>query len=130
MLQSIFGHRQPVVGRRDRVQVQNITAQELHRRLLGAEPPVLVDVRTPEEYELDGHIAGSRLLPLSTLVQRSQELPKERPIVCICRSGNRSGVACEQLASQGFSQVINLAGGMIGWYRAGLPNDPSQGADR
>jgi rhodanese-related sulfurtransferase len=130
MLQSIFGHRQPAVGRRERLQIQNITAQELYRRLQGEKPPVLVDVRTPEEYELDGHITGARLLPLSTLAGRSQELPQDRPIVCICRSGNRSGVACEQLARLGFSNVINLAGGMIGWQRARLPNNPGQEAAR
>jgi rhodanese-related sulfurtransferase len=119
MLQSLFGFKQPGFAQRSRVQA--ITPQELDQRLKTREPLLMVDVRSPEEYEQDGHIAGSRLLPLPMLARRLNELPTDRPIILVCRSGNRSEVACEQLMSQGFSDVINLTGGMIAWRRAGLP---------
>ena len=122
MLQSIFGYRQQNPVLRQRSQVKQVSATELYQNMAQDDTPLLIDVRTPEEYQLDGHIAGSRLLPLHTLMQRVNELPKDRPIVCVCRSGSRSQVACEQLAAQGFTDLTNLNGGMIGWHRAGLPS--------
>lgn len=102
--------------------VKQLNPVELQQWLDSNQPaPLLVDVRTPGEYEYDGHIDGARLLPLSSLMQRMDELPKDQPIVCVCRSGARSNTACEILASQGFD-AINLSGGMIGWKRAGLPH--------
>jgi rhodanese-related sulfurtransferase len=98
-----------------------VTAAELKKRLDAGERLYLLDVRSSEEYAHDGRIAGSHLLPLPMLALRLDELPKDTPIVCVCRSGNRSGAAAEQLARHGFSNVINLTGGMIGWARAGLP---------
>lgn len=80
----------------------------------------MLDVRSPEEYAHDGHIAGSRLMPLPVVSARSHELPKDTPIVCVCRSGSRSQVACESLRRQGF-EVMNLSGGVMAWKRAGLP---------
>jgi rhodanese-related sulfurtransferase len=117
MLQSILGFGPA----RQTTKIQTTTPKELYQQLQKHEPVVLVDVRSPEEYRQDGHIRGSRLLPLPVLAQRSGELPKDIPIICICRSGNRSQVACEQLASRGFTNVTNLVGGMIGWGRSGLP---------
>ncbi|NJN16021.1 MAG: rhodanese-like domain-containing protein [Oscillochloris sp.] len=98
-----------------------IDVHELKRRIDGAEKLFLLDVRSSEEYNYDGHIAGSRLLPLPMLSMRLKELPKDTTIVCVCRSGNRSSVACEQLTRQGFNQPLNLTGGMIAWQRAGYP---------
>lgn len=98
-----------------------ITAPELKQRLDSGERLYLLDVRSSDEYAHDGRIAGSHLLPLPLLSMRLSELPKDATIVCVCRSGNRSGVAAEQLAREGFSNAINLSGGMIGWQRAGLP---------
>lgn len=98
-----------------------ITAPELKQRLDAGEKLYLLDVRSSEEYAQDGRIAGAHLLPLPVLAMRLCELPRDTPIVCVCRSGSRSGVAAEQLVRQGFANVINLSGGMIGWQRAGLP---------
>lgn len=125
MLQSIFGYRQPrsAAGLRPQVQIKTTTPAELYETLDQEDAPLVVDVRSPEEYRFDGHITGSRLLPLPVLLQRAAELPKDRPIVFVCRSGNRSHIACEQLAGQGFSNVINMTGGMIGWHSAGLPHE-------
>ncbi len=122
MLRSLFTN-----SARERETVAPVTAvkqlnpHELQQWLESNKPaPLLVDVRTPGEYEYDGHIDGARLLPLSSLMQRMNELPKDRPIVCVCRSGARSYTACEMLSAQGFD-AINLSGGMIGWKRSGFP---------
>lgn len=118
MWQKLFGF-----GRSSQsVQIQKITPQELNQRLQSGESLILLDVRTPPEYR-SGHIHGSRLVPLPELNQKSQKLPQDRPIVCICQSGSRSKVACKQLVNQGFTNVLNLAGGMSAWRRAGLPFD-------
>jgi rhodanese-related sulfurtransferase len=118
MLRSLFGGASAAATTAGPA---TITAPELKQRLDAGDKLYLLDVRSSEEYAYDGRIAGSRLLPLPMLSLRLSELPKDMPIVCVCRSGNRSGVAAEQLARQGFSDVINLAGGMLGWARAGLP---------
>ena len=102
-------------------QVATMTVQELKTQLDARTPMVLVDVRQPEEFAYDGHVAGARLLPLPVLATRLNELPKDQPIVCICRSGNRSQVACEMLQRYGFTNVTNVVGGMIAWQRAGYP---------
>ena len=105
-----------------------ITPAALQQRLKAGEQLYLLDVRSAEEYAGDGHIAGSHLIPLHELSKRSVELPHDQTIVCVCRSGNRSGVACSQLASRGFSPVLNMVGGMLAWNRAGLPAKRGQEA--
>lgn len=115
MLRNLFGPRNATPA------TSTMTVGELKQRLDAGERLYLLDVRSAEEYREDGHIAGSHLLPLHALSMRYEELPRDVPIVCVCRSGNRSGVAAEQLARQGFSEVINLTGGMMAWSRAGLP---------
>ena len=119
MLQSLFNRTrtQP-----QKTAVQAVNANDLHQRLQKGEDLLLVDVRTPGEYEYDGHIAGSRLLPLSSLTQRLSQLPRDKTIVCVCRSGARSQTACEFLVANGFSNVITLSGGMIDWKRSRLPH--------
>lgn len=114
MLQSLFGSRS---GSR----IPEVDANELQGLINNEENLLLVDVRSPHEYEHDGHIVGSRLLPLPALMQRMKELPEDHPIVFICRSGSRSHVACQQMSQLGHTNVKNFRGGMIAWKRAGLP---------
>ena len=97
----------------------NITVAELKARLDAREPLILLDVRSAEEYTQDGHIAGAMLIPLPELAQRMDELDSQLPVVCICRSGNRSRTACEQLARAGFTNPANVEGGMRAWAAAG-----------
>ncbi|MFQ3661238.1 MAG: rhodanese-like domain-containing protein [Chloroflexaceae bacterium] len=97
----------------------NISVAELKARLDAGEPLILLDVRSPEEYTHDGHVAGSVLIPLPELAQRVGELDSERLVVCICRSGNRSRAACAQLARAGFTKLANVEGGMRAWAAAG-----------
>lgn len=100
--------------------VQPITPEELKQRLGSENPPVLIDVRSVEEYQHDGHIAGARLLPLPLLPLRRSEIPTNRQVVMVCRSGARSNSACEHLINNGYTQVYNLIGGMGAWQRAGF----------
>ncbi len=79
---------------------------------------VLVDVREPFEWR-EGHAPGAKHIPLSELARRHRELPADRHLVTVCRSGNRSARAAAMLAREG-KQVSNLVGGMRAWARAGL----------
>ncbi|MBO9537398.1 MBL fold metallo-hydrolase [Herbaspirillum sp.] len=82
----------------------------------------IVDVREESEFiDRLGHLAGARLVPLSQLPQRLDELDRERPVVAVCRSGVRSAQACTLLGKAGFGKVANLAGGMLHWHAEALP---------
>ena len=79
----------------------------------GAEPsPILLDVREPSEY-LGSRAVGATLAPLSTLGPRIGELPRDRPLFVICHSGERSGMVTRHLLANGWTDVQNVAGGMI-----------------
>ena len=76
----------------------------------------VLDVREPAEATGElGSIPNSHLVPLGELRNRLGELPKDKPIVAVCRSGGRSAQACTILEANGFAQVANLDGGMIKW---------------
>ena len=81
---------------------------------------VLVDVRELNEYN-EVHAEGALLLPLSELEERYAELPKDKPLLMICRSGARSARAGEFLLQNGYGDVTNLGGGTLAWNEAGLP---------
>jgi len=89
---------------------------------LQSQGALMIDVREPSEYA-QGHAPGTQLIPLGQLQQRLSELVahKDKPVVLICRSGNRSSQAQEILARAGFTQAINVEGGMNAWAKAGLP---------
>jgi rhodanese-related sulfurtransferase len=104
--------------------VPEITATALHDRLGDQEPPIVLDVREPEEFigEL-GHIQGSLLVPLDALERRLPKLAGyvDREVVVACRAGARSRSATAVLQNAGFAHVENLTGGMLAWTEAGLP---------
>ena len=82
----------------------------------------VVDVRDASEFnDALGHIASARHIPLAELAARSAELDPARPVVAVCRSGTRSAQACVLLGKAGFTQVANLAGGMLRWQAERLP---------
>ena len=84
----------------------------------------LIDVREPAEFcDALGHLHGARLLPLSQLAARVGEIHSDQPVVTVCRSGARSAQAAVLLQKAGFTQVANLAGGMLRWRAAALPVD-------
>jgi sulfur dioxygenase len=76
----------------------------------------IIDVREPAEFtDALGRIAGARLIPLSELSSRLDEIDPARPVVTVCRSGARSAQAVVLLQKSGFADVANLAGGMLRW---------------
>jgi len=81
---------------------------------------ILVDVRTPGERE-QKHVAGSISLPLNHLVERSAELPRDRPLLIHCAGGYRSSIAASLLQRLGFTEVGEMAGGLAAWEAAKLP---------
>ena len=82
----------------------------------------IVDVREAAEWgEALGHIRGAKPIPLAALTARAAELDPNRPVVTVCRSGARSAQAVVLLTAAGFSQAVNLAGGMLRWQQKGLP---------
>jgi rhodanese-related sulfurtransferase len=84
------------------------------------EGALLVDVREQNEYD-EVHIPGSILIPLSAFNERFAELPKDKALVMQCRSGARSGRTTEFLLANGYSDVVNMAGGILAWENADLP---------
>ncbi|GIV95427.1 MAG: sulfurtransferase [Herpetosiphonaceae bacterium] len=105
---------------RKRSAIPEMIPEDVQQRLAQGEKLQIVDVREPEEYA-EAHVPGSLLIPLGQLAQRMDELPKDTPLVMLCRSGNRSGVAAELLQRAGRNDVTNLRGGIIAWARSGLP---------
>lgn len=91
-------------------------------QLINRQNAVVLDVREQSEYDA-GHVINSRLIPVGQIRERVGELEKfrERPIVVLCRSGNRSANAAAFLKKEGFTKVHNLAGGILAWQKANLP---------
>lgn len=102
--------------------IEDIDAHQLAQRLHTPEPPLVLDVRTPEEFR-EGHLAKALSAPLSDLKGRVAGLIKKhgdnRQIVVMCRSGNRSVMGSVILKRAGFRQVANLSGGILHWEQQG-----------
>ena len=86
--------------------------------LLGRDDVVILDVREQSEYDA-GHIPGVTLIPLNDVPNRLNEIPKDKPVIVTCRSGNRSGQATDFLRQQGYTNVHNMTGGINAWQQAG-----------
>jgi glyoxylase-like metal-dependent hydrolase (beta-lactamase superfamily II)/rhodanese-related sulfurtransferase len=94
-----------------------ITVEELAGALGGADAPLVVDVRLPAEYR-SVHLEPSLLMPLDELGRRREEIPRERELVLVCRTGARARLAASQLT--GFRARV-LEGGLVAWQEAGHP---------
>ncbi|MEM6632166.1 MAG: rhodanese-like domain-containing protein [Bacteroidota bacterium] len=94
----------------------DITVKELKERLDKGEALNMIDVREPNEWEMQ-HLEGVAKISLGNLPTSLADLDelKDKEVVMICRSGGRSGRATQFLQAQGFSNVRNLAGGMLAW---------------
>ena len=105
------------------VACDGMDATTLAEELAGDNPPLVIDVREPEEFvgEL-GHIGGAILVPMDALPLRLPKLAGfvDREIVVVCRSGVRSASVTAILQRAGFQRASNLEGGMLAWARAGL----------
>jgi glyoxylase-like metal-dependent hydrolase (beta-lactamase superfamily II)/rhodanese-related sulfurtransferase len=104
--------------------VRQLAAQEVKSQLDTPNPPLLLDVREPEEYTDElGHIAGSVLIPLKELHTRVAEIEshKTQDVIVVCRAGVRSTTGAAILTGLGFERVSNLKGGMLDWNDQLLP---------
>ena len=80
----------------------------------------LLDVREPDEWAA-GHIDGAVHIPMSGLMGRVEEVPKDRDVVVVCRVGSRSAQVAAFLGQRGWENVRNLDGGLVAWVQAGRP---------
>ncbi len=104
--------------------VRQLSAQDVQLHLRSLTPPLLLDVREPEEFNGElGHITTSRLIPLKELPARINEIEeyKHRDVIVICRAGVRSTTAAAILTGLGFEHISNLKGGMLDWNDQRLP---------
>jgi molybdopterin/thiamine biosynthesis adenylyltransferase/rhodanese-related sulfurtransferase/molybdopterin converting factor small subunit len=100
-----------------------ITSVELKQRLDRGDAIKIVDVREPNEYQIN-RIAGSTLIPLGDVAKRYNELDPAEEIVVQCKSGGRSAKAADFLRSVGFKRVLNLTGGILDWIDKVDPSQP------
>lgn len=101
--------------------VEDISPEEVRQK---KDLVSLIDVRRPDEWTGDlGHIPYAKHIVLDSLPQKINELPKDKPLVLICRSGARSAQAAAFLKMQGFTSVYNMSGGMIAWNEKNYETD-------
>jgi len=100
-----------------------ITPRDLHQLLAEKKPVELIDVRTPVEYR-EVHVAAARNVPLDVVdpetIMRDRKGNTDDPLYVICRSGSRSGQACQKFLAAGYKNVVNVEGGTLAWDDAGL----------
>ena len=99
--------------------VNEIDSDELDSRLNTGKELVLLDIRSASEVAR-GILPKSQHLPMHLLPLRIPEFPADKEVVLYCHSGSRSYHACKYLMQQGYQNVVNLRGGILGWARSGL----------
>lgn len=101
--------------------IPTIDVVEAERRLR-EDPagPILLDVRETKEFE-EIRAPGAVLVPTSLFMTRVEELPADRPLMVVCQVGGRSAAVAGFLIRAGRTDIVNVAGGMDAWERAGLP---------
>lgn len=102
--------------------VVDLPPQQFRQQLDAESNAVLLDVRTPGEYQ-SGHLQGAKLINIQDRDFREQlaELPLDQPIYVYCAVGGRSSTAARMLRELGATQVYNLASGIQGWAGMGFP---------
>jgi rhodanese-related sulfurtransferase/glyoxylase-like metal-dependent hydrolase (beta-lactamase superfamily II) len=110
-----------LAGRPDLVwSTERVSAPMLAEELASADPPWLLDVRSPREWA-SKHIGSSMSVPLNHLQQRIAEIPRDRRIAVHCAGGYRSSIAASILHQHGITNLIEMAGGFAAWEVAKLP---------
>jgi hydroxyacylglutathione hydrolase len=99
---------------------ERVTAASLAEQLRDPQPPLVVDVRSPNEWE-EKHVEGAVNAPLAQLAERNEWLSQGRSIVVYCASGYRSAIAASLLTREGFAKVADLVGGLSAWESSRLP---------
>jgi len=95
------------------------------RKLAESGNAEVIDVRRDYEHEA-GHIAGSRHIEMNDLTSNAGSIPKDHPVVFVCRGGSRSAMAAQAFSQAGFD-AHNMTGGLSAWADQGLPLDPADG---
>ena len=103
--------------------MKEISVKELAQHRTAGDDFVLLDVREPDEIAT-ASIPGAMLIPMGDVPGRLGELPKDKPIYVLCRSGARSGRVTEFLTQNGFGDVANVAGGILAWSKEIDPTVP------
>ncbi|HEY6237630.1 MAG TPA: molybdopterin-synthase adenylyltransferase MoeB [Thermoplasmata archaeon] len=103
--------------------LESIAVEALARRVAGADAPLLVDVRTREEFEI-AHLPQAKWIPGEELADRAAELAQAAEVVVYCKSGGRSARAATLLRELGFTKVRNLTGGIDAWAERVDPTMP------
>jgi rhodanese-related sulfurtransferase len=101
----------------------SIKSDKLSEELASGTLPTIIDVRSKAEWDKDGYIEGSVNIPFSDLFANLDKIPadKDARIIVLCASGHRGGITMMALRLMGYTNVINLNGGLNGWKSAGLP---------
>jgi phage shock protein E len=101
-------------------EVRQVAPDEVLALVAGEDGPLLVDVRTAEEYQA-GHVPGAINIPHDEVATRLNELEpyRARGVVVYCRSGTRAGMAADALQNAGFTNLAHLDGHMAGWSESG-----------
>ena len=98
--------------------IKEIEALQL-AEMMGQDTDIqVVDIRQPAEVAA-GTVPGAELMPMHTIPLRIQEIKQDSPVVLVCHSGARSAQACMFLTQNGYENVYNLRGGMLGWAGSG-----------
>jgi hydroxyacylglutathione hydrolase len=117
----LAGGLEALAGRSDLMsQTERISAPTLAEDLASADPPFLLDVRSPREWA-GKHIDGSVNVPLNHLQERIAEIPCDRRITIHCAGGYRSSIAASILHQYGITRLVEMAGGLAAWEAASLP---------
>ncbi len=111
MFEWLLGKRRNTAGSMSKS--NNIAPTDVLSLLQTGAKVTILDVREQQEFRA-GHIKGAQLIPLGQLAKRTHEIRDDRPVITVCRSGNRSAQAARLLRSKGF-EVQNMTGGMNQW---------------
>ncbi|HAQ69503.1 rhodanese-like domain-containing protein [Salibacteraceae bacterium] len=93
--------------------MKETTVRELKAMLDSGEDIQLIDVRELNEYEFCN--IGAELIPMGEIIQKSDQLSRDKKVIIHCKSGGRSGNVVNALTARGFDNVSNLVGGILAW---------------
>jgi len=125
VLIAIFGLCALPVSFAETLSVASLENTVLATQIIYGTAPVIVDVRTPEEFS-EGHVPGALNIPFGEIANRRDELGIEPDgmLVVYCRSGKRAGIAQQALAELGYTGLVDLDGHWLDWSAKALPVQP------
>jgi rhodanese-related sulfurtransferase len=97
---------------------QDITIENYLEQFKAGDDFQLIDVREIDEYE-EIHIPNAINIPMSEIQYRMDEIAEDKPVIFVCRTGNRSAMVGDMFSASGYDEVYNLLEGIVGWMRRG-----------